>query len=276
MGLRPRNHVRAIAGILRPMSSALRRLAVVAVIVASFLGASFWLRSSLGVELEVESIRSLAERMGPAGPILFVGLIAGRIFLGLPSQVVLIAAGVCFGTWLGSFVGGVGLMLSGIAAFFAARYAGREAVERRLGPRLGRLLEVGGHRAGAFALALGTGYPIAPLSPIQAAAGLTPMSIGLFIPAAFVGGSARAATFAWFGDAITDWSLRGAVLASLAFAGVVLLPLCFRGGRDWVRNLLRPTDLETRPKAALELTAQAIQHAKEPGLDDRGDDSSGR
>lgn len=225
------------------MPSSIRRLLVVAAVLALFVGGGFWLRSSLGLELEIESVRALVDRMGPSGPLIFVGLIAGRIFLGLPSQVVLIAAGICFGTLVGSVVGGLGLMLSGMAAFFAARYAGREAVERRLGSRLGKLLEIGGHRAAGLALALGTGYPVAPLSPIQAAAGLTPMRLSLFMPAAFIGGSARAATFAYFGDALGDWSLTGIGLASLLFGAVVLTPLCFPSGREWVRRLLR-TDFD--------------------------------
>ena len=227
---------------LVPMSPLLKRLLRIAAILAIFVALSLWLRHALGLDLQPESLRALGERMGPAGPILFVGLVAGRVFVGLPSQVVLIAAGICFGTLVGSVVGGLGLMLSGVAAFFAARYAGREAVERRLGPRLGRLLEIGGHRAGALALALGTGYPVAPLSPIQAAAGLTPMSVGLFMPAAFVGGSARAATFAYFGDALGEWSPIHLLLASLAFVAIVLTPLCFPQGRGWVRKLLRPVD----------------------------------
>lgn len=224
------------------MSPLLKRLARIAGIIAIFVMLSVWLRHSLGLDLAPESVRALGERMGPAGPIIFVGLIAGRLFIGLPSQIVLIAAGICFGTLVGSVVGGVGLMLSGVAVFFAARHAGREAIERRLGPRLGRLLEIGGHRAGALALALGTGYPVAPLSPIQAAAGLTPMSLGLFVPAAFVGGSARAATFAYFGDALGEWSPADLLLASLAFVAIVLIPLCFPQGRAWVRKLMRPVD----------------------------------
>jgi len=236
---------------LNGMSPLLKRLARIAGIVAVFAMLSIWLRHSLGLDLAPESVRALGERMGPAGPILFVGLIAGRFFIGLPSQIVLIAAGICFGTLVGSVVGGLGLMLSGVVAFFAARYAGREAVERRLGPRLGRLLEIGGRRAGAVALALGTGYPVAPLSPIQAAAGLTPMSLGLFMPAAFVGGSARAATFAYFGDALGEWSPIQLLLASLAFLAIVLTPLCFPQGRAWVRKLLRPVDaLPPVPAAA--------------------------
>jgi len=227
---------------LGAMSPLLKRLLRITAVLAIFVGLSLWLRHALGLDLEPESLRALGERMGPAGPILFVGLVAGRVFVGLPSQVVLIAAGICFGTLVGAVVGGLGLMLSGVAAFFAARYAGREAVERRLGPRLGRLLEIGGHRAGALALALGTGYPVAPLSPIQAAAGLTPMSLGLFVPAAFAGGSARAATFAYFGDALGEWSPAKLLLASLAFGAIVLMPLCFPQGRAWVRKLLRPAD----------------------------------
>ena len=157
--------------------------------------------------------------------------------LALPSQVVLTAAGLCFGTVVGALVGASGLMLSGLGIFLGVRYAGREAVEKRLGPRLGRVFDASGHRAGAVALALGSGYPISPLSAIHAAAGLTPMAVGVFVLAAFSGGLLRASIFSYFGNAITDWNQAAIAYSAIALLLILGLPFCFKSGRAWFAAL---------------------------------------
>jgi uncharacterized membrane protein YdjX (TVP38/TMEM64 family) len=222
------------------MSSTVRHWIIVLLVLALLIAFGSQLRAQLGIDFDVESVRAFAEGLGPMGPLLFVGVVALRGFLALPSQVVLIAAGLCFGTALGAIVGGTGLMLSGLGIFFAARYAGRSEIEKRFGRRLGRLLDASGHRAGAAVLAIGSGYPISPLSPLHAAAGLTSMTVGLFVVAAFVGGLIRATIFAYFGNAMTEASLAPLLYVSLATAIVLAIPLTFPSGRAWLRMLFAP------------------------------------
>jgi uncharacterized membrane protein YdjX (TVP38/TMEM64 family) len=226
------------------MTSTLRRSLVALAIVALALAVGSWLRGELGLELDVASLREFAQGLGPAAPILFVGLVAFRAALALPSQVVLIAAGLCFGTGIGTLVGGTGLLISGLGLFCLARYAGRDVVEERLGQRFARLLDLAGRRAGALALALGSSYPIAPLSPIQAAAGLTPMSVPLFLVAAFAGALVRAAAFAFFGNALMESSLSAILYAMLAFVAFLLAPLTLPRGRTWARQWLEEVGVE--------------------------------
>lgn len=192
------------------------------------------LRSSLGIDFDVESVRAFAEGLGPMGPILFVGVVAMRGLLALPSQVVLIAAGLCFGTAIGTLVGALGLMLSGLAIFLGVRYAGRSSIEKRARTRMGRILDASGHRAGAVAIALGSGYPISPLSAIHATAGLTPMTVGVFMIAAFAGGLIRASIFAYFGNAITEADRTAFVYSAIGLAIVLVVPFLFEGGRRWM------------------------------------------
>lgn len=217
------------------MSSTFRRWIVVGIVALAVILLGSQLRTSLGIDLDVESVRDFAESLGPLGPLLFIGVVAGRSLLALPSQVVLIAAGLCFGTVVGTLVGATGLMLSGLGIFLGVRYAGRQEVEKRIGGRFGRILEASGQRAGAVALALGSGYPISPLSPIHAAAGLTPMSIGVFVLSAFCGGLLRASIFSYFGNAITDSNRAGFVYATVAMLSILALPFCFERGRTWLK-----------------------------------------
>ena len=217
------------------MSTTRRRLLLTAAMIAAIVGIGAWTRNHLGIALDAESVRDFAQSLGTAGPILFVFVVAGRAFLALPSQIVLIAAGLCFGTVVGTIVGGAGLMLSGLVLFLVARYAGREFVEKRISARSRRLLDFATYRSGAISFAVACGYPIMPLTPIQTAAGLTPMPIANFITAAFAGGSIRASIFAYFGDTLTDLSWMSLIFVGGLFAIAIAIPFAFPAGRAWLR-----------------------------------------
>lgn len=223
---------------IREMSGIQRRLLITAAMLLTLLAIGSWTRARFGIQFDVESLRSFAEGLGTAGPFLFVFVVAGRSLLALPSQIVLIAAGLCFGTVIGTLVGGTGLMLSGLALFWIARYAGREAVEKRVGRRGRRLLDLTNRRSGAVAFAIACAYPISPLSPIQAAAGLTSMPTLNFMAAAFAGGSIRALLFAYFGNAMVDSSALDRAYAVALFALAISIPLAFPKGRSWLREIL--------------------------------------
>lgn len=232
---------------LRAMNPTVRRLLVVCGIVVVVFTAGTILRTRLGIEFEAEAVRDYVLGLGPAAPILFVFIVAGRALLGLPSQLVLIAAGLCFGTVVGSLVGGTGLMLSGIAVFAAARYAGRDVIAQRLGDGVQRVLHFTSRRTGVVAFSLAFGYPISPLTPLHAAAGWTPMPTANFVAAAFAGGVIRAAVFAYFGNALVDASWT-ALLAPVAVLGIVLaVPLAFAEGRAWLRDVFLGRSNEERP-----------------------------
>lgn len=226
------------------MSTTLKRLMITAASLAAILTIGGWTRERLGIQLDIESVRVFAQGLGTAGPVLFVFIVAGRSLLALPSQIVLIAAGLCFGTVTGAVVGGAGLMLSGLALFLGARYAGRESVERRISARGRRLLDFATHRSGAATFAIACGYPLIPLSPIQAAVGLTPMRIHYFVIAAFIGGSIRASVFAYFGNALVDSSWTSLIYAAGLFAIALTIPLAFPSGRAWLREAFAPIHTE--------------------------------
>jgi uncharacterized membrane protein YdjX (TVP38/TMEM64 family) len=122
--------------------------------------------------------------------------------------------------------------------FLAARYAGRDVIERRLGDRVRGILDFTSRRSGAVAFGVACGYPISPLSPMQAAAGWTKMPVGHFVTSAFIGGAIRASIFAYFGNALTQasWSSLAAPFAVFGFA--LAIPLAFPSGRAWLRDLL--------------------------------------
>lgn len=220
------------------MSPTLKRLAISLAILAALFVMGGWARDRLGIALDVESVRAFASDLGPTAPLLFVFVVAGRSLLWLPSQVVLIAAGLCFGTLVGALVGGAGLMLSGLFLFLVARYAGREVIERRLGDRVRGILDFTSRRSGAIAFGVACGYPISPLSPLQAAAGWTPMPVRNFVVSAFIGGAIRASIFAYFGNALVEASWTSLAAPVALFGVAVAVPLVLPSGRRWLREIL--------------------------------------
>ena len=220
------------------MPQTLKRLLITFAGLAIIAAVGGWTRQRLGIALDVESVRDFANDLGPAGPLLFVLVVAGRSLLWLPSQVVLIAAGLCFGTFVGALVGGAGLMISGLVLFLAARYAGRDVIERQLGDRVRGILDFTSRRRGAVAFGIACGYPISPLSPMQAAAGWTQMPIGHFIVSAFIGGAVRASIFAYFGNALMQASWTSLAAPAAVFGAALAIPLVFPAGRAWLRELL--------------------------------------
>jgi uncharacterized membrane protein YdjX (TVP38/TMEM64 family) len=220
----------------------LERLAAVLVLAAA-LGAALYARSALDVDWSVESLRSLVDRLGIWAPLAFVLLVACRTPLLLPSQLVLTAGGLCFGTVQGTAFGALGLSLSGLVAFGVTRWLGAEVLRSRVPAGLRRTLEAGGTRGGAAVVALATAYPVGPVTLVQAAAALTSMGLATFLVAVGAGAAVRSAIYAYFGNSLIEgrWIHVGIATAVLA---VSLLPLLHPRVRIWLRR-----QFEVRPEA---------------------------
>jgi len=206
---------------------------------------ALWTRRALGVEWSVDSLRDLVSGLGLLGLAAFVLLIGLRTPLLLPSQLVLTAAGACFGVARGTLVGAAGMLLSASIAFALARWLGAEQLARRVPSRLRHSLELAGSRAGAGLLCLATGYPFGPTTLYHATAALTPIRYAWFALAVGSGAAIRAFVFSYFGS-----SLMGARWLQAGLAGgallLALLPWLHPGVRRWARRQLEldPTELD--------------------------------
>jgi uncharacterized membrane protein YdjX (TVP38/TMEM64 family) len=186
-------------------------------VVAAGLCGAYWLHVKSGLELEPETLHTWLAEVGPAAPLLFMAIIALRPLLLLPSWVVLVAAGILFGTVGGLLLGTVGGTLGALLAFLLGRTLGREAVERRLSGAVARLdAHMGRH--GPVWLAGFTALPVTPLTPTYYAAGLTSMRTLAFALGAAAGLLPRSTLYAFFGE-----SLLAADLKRIAIAGVALV-----------------------------------------------------
>lgn len=248
-----------------------REIALVGLIGLLALGRVFSTR--LGIEWNPTSVRELVADLGAWGPILFVGLVTFRQIILIPSQILLVAGGLCFGVALGTVYGALGLVLSGTMLFLIARYAGKEAILARIPAELRPVIDAAGRRAGPALIALGTGYPVGPLSAYHAGAGLTTISLGVFMAAVAVGGLVRGLVYTYFGSALVQGMGRTLLVAGVLLLLAALLPLASPRARRWVLGPTVPASgAGERPVAGSEPLAP------EPPEDDlaQGEGRSGR
>ena len=192
------------------------------------------LRSYLGLGLEPDAIRASVDEMGVWAPLVFVGIVAFRIPLMVPSALILIAGGLVFGSVEGTLYGASGLVLSALVLFLTSRWTGREAVEARLPARLRAPLEIVGSRAGALFIAAGTAYPLGLISAYPLLAGITGMALPVFLIAVGTGSLGRAALYTYFGSSLVDADPGQLVLAGGLMLVALLVPLVFPGSRAWL------------------------------------------
>jgi len=221
-------------GNLRLMSFLSRRTVVIVLAVVALVAGFAALRRALGIELNPESIRDSVDRLGVWGPLVFVGIVALRIPLAVPSAIVLIGGGVMFGSLEGTLYGATGLLISAIAAFLGSRWAGRDAVEARIPTRMRYLFDLAGSRMGAFVIALGTAYPVSIVTSFHLVAGVTSMSLPVFAIAAGTGSLGRAALYTYFGSRLVDADPAEMLGVGALFAIAMLLPLAFATPRAWL------------------------------------------
>jgi uncharacterized membrane protein YdjX (TVP38/TMEM64 family) len=223
----------------RPIGMTRERWGALAV-VAVLVGVAVFAHTRLGITWDLDGLRSFVEGLGTWGPLAFVGIVTFRTVLFVPSQLALIAGGICFGTTGGTIYGAIGLLASGLIVFVLTRWLGAEAVRNRIPQAAQRALAAAGSRGGAVLVGIGTGYPVGNVTGYHAAAALTPMRYDVFTAAVALGSLLRAWTYAFFGNAILERSTGELVAIAVGVAlAAALLPLLHPRVRGWVRERWR-------------------------------------
>jgi len=206
----------------------------VGVVILSVVIGFVALRRALGLEFDPASMHDAVASLGIWAPLGYVGIVAFRVPLGLPSQLVLVGGGLVFGTAQGTFFGAVGILLSAIFLFAVARWTGREVVEARLPSRMRPVFDLAETRLGGLFLAAGTGYPFGPITMYHLISGVTGMAILVFVVAVAVGSLFRSALFTFFGSRLMSGDWTGVAIATGTILVVVATPLLFPRSRAWL------------------------------------------
>ena len=213
---------------------------VLLVVVGALFLAGYYVRSELGVDLGAEPLRDWVRSLGVVAPVVYIGLVAFRQFLFVPSTLLLAAGGLVFGAALGTLLGGVGIVLSALLGFTLARTLGREWLRLRMGDRL-ETLERHSERVGPLVVGLATAHPLGPMSPFHWGAGLASMSWLAFFAVVLVAGPARAFLLSTLGASLAEPRSLGFWLATAAVGVVLVLPLAHPAVRRRLLRLSSPT-----------------------------------
>ena len=200
----------------------------------ALLGLALWLGLSYGPALwgllqDEEHLQSTLAAYGALGPLIFIGLQFLQVVLFvIPGEVVQIAAGFLYGTWLGLLYSLIGIGLGSTAAFYLARALGRPFVEFFLSEerveKLDRLLRRGGGLTALFLLFLLPGIPKDALCYV---AGLSALPFPLFLGLSLLG--RLPALSVAFGSqlAAQRWEVVGAIAGGALL--ILLLAYLLRG-----------------------------------------------
>ena len=201
----------------------IRPLLIGVAVVGVFWGASL-LRASIGIEWSATSIQTYVAGLGIKAPLIFLGLVAFRQVLLIPSAIVLTAGGLLFGVAMGTLLGGAGIVMSGCICFLLARFMGGEWVHERLQARVGRYDERA-NAAGPILVGLMTAHPLGLLTPFHLAAGVSGMSLLVFLATVLLASPIRAASYSVLGSSLVEIGSPRFYLASAVLILIALLPV---------------------------------------------------
>ncbi len=198
------------------------RIAVV-LVVAAALAAAWWLLQILGMpsELSPDVLAQWLQSQGAVGPLLLMLLMIIAVVVGpIPTLPVSATAGMAFGVLVGTAIAATGALIGAMAAFWIARFLGREAICKRF-PDNPVLAREGSQRFLTLAIFLTRLIPVFSFALISYGAGVTAIHAWRFAIATLVGMLPMTLVFAGLGN---TFSLNPAltVTAGLAILAVMI------------------------------------------------------
>ncbi|MBC8161594.1 MAG: TVP38/TMEM64 family protein [Roseiflexaceae bacterium] len=169
-------------------------------------------------------------------------MVAQTVVAPLPGSLIAAANGIVFGIWWGTLLSWVGGLMGASLAFGIARWLGRNAVTRLLGPAQLDAANQFGQREGFWVVLVARLIPLVSFDLISYLVGLSTMSYRRFLLATAIG--MLPGTFAWtaLGHdlALAETSTWRISLIALIFIGGII------GGRWSLRRARRRVSLDER------------------------------
>ncbi len=138
---------------------------------------------------------------GPWAPVLAIGGFTVLAFLGVPQFVLIAAAVVAFGPWLGFAYSWMGTEVSALVGFWLGRRFGARVLRDYAGKGVGQFIDMVG-RNGFLASLIVRLVPSAPFIVVNMAAGATPMSLIAYALGTGIGIGPKIALTAFAGHTI--------------------------------------------------------------------------
>jgi uncharacterized membrane protein YdjX (TVP38/TMEM64 family) len=159
---------------------------------------------------------------GARGPYALPAAVLGfsaLAFLGVPQFVLIAAAVVAFGPWLGFVYSWVGNLASSILGFYVGRRVGARVLRAYAGKGVNDFVDMIG-RNGFWASLVVRLVPSAPFIVVNMAAGVTPMRVFDFVAGTAIGSVPKIALTAFAGASVMHAMNGGGAGRWLSLAGV--------------------------------------------------------
>ncbi|MBD3340396.1 MAG: hypothetical protein GF353_14875 [Candidatus Lokiarchaeota archaeon] len=153
----------------------------------------------LVVELFVNPIYQLAFW----GIFLFIAIMAIQgLLVPIPSEIVLLAAGMIWGFFVGGIMGIIGSMAAGILCFYVSKRGGRPLAEKFVGESALNVADNLIQKYGTGAIVVARFLPFIAFDPISYASGLVDMDVKKYSIGTFLGSVPRAFFYSWLGASL--------------------------------------------------------------------------
>ena len=165
-----------------------------------YLGGGEEFLLTLVVEWFINPIYSL----GILGILLFI-LIMGiqGLLVPIPSEIVLLAAGMIWGLVGGGIMGVIGSMAAALLCYYISRKGGRPIAEKFVGKSAISLADDFIHKYGMSAIIIARLLPFIAFDPISYTAGLVDLDVKKYSLGTFIGAIPRAFFYSWLGSSLT-------------------------------------------------------------------------
>ncbi|MBB4663246.1 TVP38/TMEM64 family protein [Conexibacter arvalis] len=176
--------------------------------------------------LSSEGVRDAVDGFGPLAPVVFVAFSASLTVACVPGPLLAGAAGLLFGTALGTPTAIVSATLGATVAAAISRRFGAGALDELSGRRVSALQDWIAAR-GFLAVLYARILPAVPYSLVNYAAGLTRVPLAIFAAATALGCAPRAFAYVALGGSLDDLGSPEALVAFAVLVGMALVGLAF-------------------------------------------------
>ena len=223
------------------------RWAALGALILVLVALSAFIRGRLDLDWNVASLRGFVQSLGIWGPAAYIGILTFRFVFLIPTELLLVAAGILFGPVNGTIFAGLGMFFSGLVKYVAVMAIGRDALLHQLPDRLGDWVRsMAETRMSAWALMGVCAYPFFPKHVFQFAALLSGMRVMVYALSVLVGSTVRASLFATLGEAI--FTGAGLIAVTLILIVIIAAPMTIPSWRRWVLAPLNALPKRQDPK----------------------------
>lgn len=141
--------------------------------------------------------------LGIIGIFLFIAIMAIQgLLVPIPSEIVLLAAGIIWGFIMGGIMGVIGSMAAAILCYYVSKRGGRPIAEKFVGVSALNMADDLIQKYGTGAIVVARFLPFVAFDPISYASGLVEMDIKKYSLGTFLGSIPRAFFYSWLGASL--------------------------------------------------------------------------